>query len=237
MSNTVLLASTQGLVFKKIFKWLNRFIDEVDIIFNKEGFRITTMDKNHIIFLDLRFDGDKCDQYRCKTDTTIGLCLKTLCEGLSNVKRNDVVKWVYNLGEDTMTMEVWNYDKNIPRITCQIHLLEPSGVIQSLSANKVVLSELSVDLDQLREIFTSMDNLDTNPNNKKETYDNYPVKQLKRIMKYKGCKNVIIRVEKYEVIDVHFLPVISKGNEQFISFTFEGYLGTTNVYLVPTRLV
>ena len=87
------------------FDTITTMEDECKIEINQEGIKLTAMDKNHVVFIELILDEQKFDIYECTENKTIHIDTRKLLQVLKIGNQDDIMTWILNENKLQITFE------------------------------------------------------------------------------------------------------------------------------------
>lgn len=108
------IKTIKGIIVKKLFEVLKQFIKDSDIVFNKEGIKMTYIDTSENSFTFLKLYADKFESFKCEKDVSIGINMNILFKTIKSINRREIVTMYVNEGEeDNFYIEI--YDPYVPK--------------------------------------------------------------------------------------------------------------------------
>lgn len=107
------MTTVQSGAIRTLIEVLKEVLNDVNIIFDKSGARITAMDASHVALIHMKIDSDKCEEYYCKQPIEIGINMLSLFKLVKTISNSDTVS--FYIKEDNkcqLGIIISNSDKN-----------------------------------------------------------------------------------------------------------------------------
>lgn len=82
----------QASSFKTIFEVLKDVLNDVNVIFNREGIRILTLDTARAALIDLTLNADNFEEYSCDDEISAGVNMANMFKLLKTIGNNDTLE-------------------------------------------------------------------------------------------------------------------------------------------------
>ena len=82
----------QASSFKTIFEVLKDVLNDVNVIFNRDGIRILTLDTARAALIDLTLAADNFEEYSCDDEITAGVNMANMFKLLKTIGNNDTLE-------------------------------------------------------------------------------------------------------------------------------------------------
>ena len=105
------LKTIQASAFKSIFEVLKDILNDVNIIFDKDGMKILTLDTARVALIDLTLSGENFESYECQYETSIGINMANIFKLLKIIGNNDTLEMSVDSG-DVLRIKVENTEKS-----------------------------------------------------------------------------------------------------------------------------
>lgn len=79
-------------ILTALFESISKIIDEGILQFTNEGLKLVALDKNNIIFVNLKIGCEGLTEYICKQDTNIGVDMEELIKYLKRGRKDDMLE-------------------------------------------------------------------------------------------------------------------------------------------------
>lgn len=118
------LKTVQASAIRTLSEALKEVLTDVNIHFDKTGFRIMSIDSKKIAFVHLQLEAEKFENFHCPTQFTIGVNMLSLHKLLKTISNSDIIT-LYIEKEDfhKLGIRIENTDKKI-RSTSRLKLLD-----------------------------------------------------------------------------------------------------------------
>ena len=95
------LQSIQASVFRNLFDALKDILPEANIIFDKEGMKIYSLNANHNVLVDMKLNSKFFEEYKCRRNViSVGLSLITLNKLLKSISNTDNIRFFIENGNE-----------------------------------------------------------------------------------------------------------------------------------------
>ena len=105
------LKTIQASAFKSIFEVLKDVLNDSNIVFDKDGMKILTLDTARTALIDLTLSSENFEEYSCEYETVVGVNMANLYKLLKIIGNNDTLE-LSVVKRDAMTIKVVNSEKN-----------------------------------------------------------------------------------------------------------------------------
>ena len=105
------LKTIQASAFKSIFEVLKDILNDVNIIFDKDGMKILTLDTARVALIDLTLSGENFESYECQYETSVGINMANIFKLLKVIGNNDTLEMSVDSG-DVLRIKVENTEKS-----------------------------------------------------------------------------------------------------------------------------
>lgn len=85
--------TVQGNAFKSLFEVLKEILHDVNIMFDKEGMRIMTVDGSHVALVHLRLDAKNFEEYVCPNPMHVGINMNNIYKLLKIASNHDTISF------------------------------------------------------------------------------------------------------------------------------------------------
>ena len=158
-------------VFTAIFQNLNKFTNDINIIFKDEELYIQGMDSSHCSMFEIVLKADWFENYECNEQHTLGVNASILYKIFSTKQDNQIIIMSYNNDDDKLNICFKNLEKTeneftkefcIPLMDIESELLQVPEVDPEIFIN-ISTKSISTMISQL-EIFGDIVELDYSKN-------------------------------------------------------------------------
>lgn len=101
----IIFKSVQSGAIRTLFEALKEILTDVNIEFDEQGLKITTLDNTRIAIIHLRLVAESFVVYKCNTPCKIGVCLTSLYKLLKSSGNNDTIT-MYVLSKETSKLNI-----------------------------------------------------------------------------------------------------------------------------------
>jgi proliferating cell nuclear antigen PCNA len=121
---TMYLRTVQASAIRTLSEALKEVLTDVNIHFDKNGFRIMSIDNKKVAFVHLQLESEKFENYYCPSQFTIGVNMISLHKLLKTISNSDIIT-LYIEKDDShkLGIRIENTDKKI-RSTSKLKLLD-----------------------------------------------------------------------------------------------------------------
>ena len=104
------LQTVQSSAIKTLFEVLKDILNDVNVVFDKDGIRIVAMDNSHVVLIYMTLSAESFEEYECDKEHVVGLNMLNMFKLLKIINNNDVLTMEIN--DDTMlAMNITNVKK------------------------------------------------------------------------------------------------------------------------------
>ena len=154
---TFQLETSNNRIFKESFDSISRIVDEITLIIDTEGLKLTTLDRSHTTFIIMELDKTVFDEFECTTPEKICIDVNEFMKVLRNVKSNDILRLnvdegnfiVTFIGDATRKFKLRLIDNDYepqvpPKISHPVKISIPSTILTD------ALKDMSIFSDKLQ---------------------------------------------------------------------------------------
>jgi len=94
--------------FTTIFQCMKNFTEFINIHFNEEGIYFQTMDNAHVSVVKLNIPGNWFSQYKCSSNTVLGININILHKILATKEKNQILHIIYESEKDSLEIHFLN---------------------------------------------------------------------------------------------------------------------------------
>lgn len=121
---SMFLRTIQASAIRTLSEALKEVLTDVNIHFDKTGFRIMSIDTKKIAFVHLKLEAEKFTNYYCPTQFTIGVNMLSLHKLLKTISNSDIITlYIEKDNEHKLGIKIENAEKKI-RSTSRLKLLD-----------------------------------------------------------------------------------------------------------------
>lgn len=111
------IKTTQSGILKTLFEAIKDVIRDVNMIFTKDGMKITAHDESRVAFVNLKLSADKFREsgsYHCPNKLTVGVSVTNLNKFMKTISPNDIFYlYIHKDHQDNIGIKMENNNKNI----------------------------------------------------------------------------------------------------------------------------
>lgn len=107
------MTTVQSGAIRTLIEVLKEVLNDVNIIFDSTGARITAMDASHVALIHMKLDSSKCEEFYCRENIEIGINMLSLFKLVKTISNSDTVS--FYIKEDNkcqLGIVISNSDKN-----------------------------------------------------------------------------------------------------------------------------
>ena len=150
----------QANAIKILFEVLKDVLNDVIIVFDETGARVTAVDGSHVAMIHMRLYAEKCEEYYCEGRINAGINMSAFNKLIKTVNNNDTVTFFMDRNEtNELGISISNSDKNlittfklklldldvndinIPDVVMECIITMPSNDFQRLCRDMMNISE------------------------------------------------------------------------------------------------
>ena len=105
------LKTIQAAAIKTLFEVLKDIINDVNVIFERDGVYMKTLDTAHVTFISMQLHGDNLEKYECSSRTLAGLNLLNTFKIMKTITNNDTLTLEINDKQELMDIKIENENK------------------------------------------------------------------------------------------------------------------------------
>lgn len=94
------LKTLKSVIIKSLFEILKPYIKETNILINKDGLKISTMDTAKVSLTYVKLDANKFESYNCEKPVIIGVDTTTLFKTIKSANRRETITFYMTKGEE-----------------------------------------------------------------------------------------------------------------------------------------
>ncbi|NBP13185.1 proliferating cell nuclear antigen (pcna) [bacterium] len=209
------IKTLKSMILKSLFETIKPYIKETNIVINKDGLKISTMDPSKVSLTYIKLDAKKFESYYCEKPVIVGIDTNVLFKTIKSANRRETITFYMNKNdEDNLGIEladpfmgkVKNYKVpmlaldekviNIPEMSFDYVINIPSTHFQQIIKDIQLLEGKVVEIKSLSKqlIFSCSDGLASFKTAISEIDDNLN-KDQKALLEQNG---EIIRSVKFE---------------------------------------
>jgi proliferating cell nuclear antigen len=180
------LKSVQSSVFRTLVDAVKEIVADTNIMFDKSGITIKTVDESYNAMIHLKLNGNKFEEYSCSGTYTIGVALLNLHKLFKTMSSTDVLTMYQLKSEPTRLVLKIENNKKAKLSKYKLHLLDlPKKTIKSFSPS--FNQAITIDSSEFHKIVREMKDIATDL--ELRCYDN--------TLRFKSVKGLFADAEIY----------------------------------------
>ena len=107
------MTTVQAGAIRTLVEVLKEVLNDVIMIFDKTGIRITAMDGSHVALIHVKLDSHKFESFYCEQKFDVGLNMLSLFKLMKTINNSDTVSfYIKNTNRNELGIIISNSDKN-----------------------------------------------------------------------------------------------------------------------------
>lgn len=98
---------------KNLFEALKEIVDDASFEFDKKGLRIFTLDKDHVLAVHVRINGDKLNKYFCEKPVALGVNMKIFYQLIKIIEKDDILTLSHEEDSNRLGIFISNENRKI----------------------------------------------------------------------------------------------------------------------------
>jgi len=98
---------------KNLFEALKEIVDDASFEFDKKGLRIFTLDKDHVLAVHVRINGDKLNKYFCEKPVALGVNMKIFYQLIKIIEKDDILTLSHEEDSNRLGIFISNESRKI----------------------------------------------------------------------------------------------------------------------------
>ncbi len=94
------IKTLKAVIIKNLFETLKPYIKETNILINKEGMKISTLDVSKVSVTYIKLDSKKFESYHCDKPVVIGIDTNMFFKSIKSANRRETITFYMNKGEE-----------------------------------------------------------------------------------------------------------------------------------------
>lgn len=94
------IKTLKAVIIKNLFETLKPYIKETNILINKEGIKISTLDVSKVSVTYIKLDAKKFESYHCEKPVVIGIDTTMFFKSIKSANRRETITFYMNKGEE-----------------------------------------------------------------------------------------------------------------------------------------
>jgi proliferating cell nuclear antigen len=94
------IKTLKAVIIKNLFETLKPYIKETNILINKEGMKISTLDVSKVSVTYIKLDSKKFESYYCEKPVVIGIDTNMFFKSIKSANRRETITFYMNKGEE-----------------------------------------------------------------------------------------------------------------------------------------
>jgi len=101
------IKTLKSVILKSVFEIIKPYIKETNILINKEGIKISTLDTSKVSLTYIKLEAQKFESYMCEKPIIIGIDTTTFFKTIKSANRRETITFYMNKGdEDKLGIEL-----------------------------------------------------------------------------------------------------------------------------------
>jgi proliferating cell nuclear antigen len=94
------IKTLKAVIIKNLFETLKPYIKETNILINKDGMKISTLDVSKVSVTYIKLDSKKFESYYCEKPVVIGIDTTMFFKSIKSANRRETITFYMNKGEE-----------------------------------------------------------------------------------------------------------------------------------------
>jgi proliferating cell nuclear antigen len=94
------IKTLKSIIIKNVFECIKPYIKETNILINKDGMKISTLDTSKISLTYIKLEASKFESYYCEKPVILGIDTTTLFKTIKSANRRETITFYMNKGEE-----------------------------------------------------------------------------------------------------------------------------------------
>ena len=101
------IKTLKSMILKSLFETIKPYIKETNIVINKDGLKISTMDPSKVSLTYIKLDAKKFESYYCEKPVIVGIDTNVLFKTIKSANRRETITFYMNKNdEDNLGIEL-----------------------------------------------------------------------------------------------------------------------------------
>lgn len=101
------IKTLKSMILKSLFETIKPYIKETNIVINKDGLKISTMDPSKVSLTYIKLDAKKFESYYCEKPVIVGIDTNVLFKTIKSANRRETITFYVNKNdEDNLGIEL-----------------------------------------------------------------------------------------------------------------------------------
>lgn len=101
------IKTLKSMILKSLFETIKPYIKETNIVINKDGIKISTMDPSKVSLTYIKLDANKFESYYCERPVVVGIDTNVLFKTIKSANRRETITFYVNKNdEDNLGIEL-----------------------------------------------------------------------------------------------------------------------------------
>lgn len=101
------IKTLKSVILKSVFEIIKPYIKETNILINKDGMKISTLDTSKVSLTYVKLDAKKFESYMCEKPMIVGIDTTTLFKAIKSANRRETITFYMEKGdEDKLGIEL-----------------------------------------------------------------------------------------------------------------------------------
>ena len=107
------MTTVQAGSIRTLVEVLKEVLNDVNLIFDDSGIRVTAMDGSHVALIHMKLESSKCETFFCKNRMDVGLNMSSLFKLVKTISNSDTVSfYIKEDNKNELGIIISNSDKN-----------------------------------------------------------------------------------------------------------------------------
>jgi len=94
------IKTLKSIIIKNVFEVIKPYIKETNILINKDGIKISTLDTSKVSLTYIKLDSSKFESYYCEKPVIVGIDTTTFFKTIKSANRRETITFYMNKGEE-----------------------------------------------------------------------------------------------------------------------------------------
>ena len=101
------IKTLKSMILKSLFETIKPYIKETNIVINKDGIKVSTMDPSKVSLTYIKLDAKKFESYYCEKPVIVGIDTNVLFKTIKSANRRETITFYMNRNdEDNLGIEL-----------------------------------------------------------------------------------------------------------------------------------
>ncbi len=94
------IKTLKSVIIKNVFEVIKSYIKETNILINKDGLKISTLDTSKVSLTYIKLDAKKFESYYCEKPVVLGVDTSTFFKAIKSANRRETITFYMEKGEE-----------------------------------------------------------------------------------------------------------------------------------------